>query len=304
MSTVQQHDETIRIIDASEMEQGSLEWHEFRSKHYPASEAGAVMEVNPWTPKNQRELFAVRSGELFVPENSAMKRGSRLEPIARQEAERFLDMELEPAIAVRGKFSASLDGFGFSLDGSTTVAEIKVPMNPEKLATAISMGIDEIPRNYFWQLVQQAYCSGADFVSFSAHAFDENDEPTGGWFIILEGGELRGYWPELEAAWARFESTNHEPVEIRRSDDEWREAARAYSEAKEAIRRARAEAGLAKLEKAEKAAKERLLELAEPEGLIKTSGFGVTVTPYETKAYSVDASVKRRVAGSFEEPEA
>ena len=109
------------------------------------------------------------------------------------------------------------------------------------------------------------------------------------------------------AAWAQqkivtLKSGTQLTGEVRRNDDAWREAARAYSEAKEAIRRARAEAGLAKLEKAEKAAKERLLELAEPEGMIKTSGFGVTVTPYETKAYSVDASVKRRVAGSFEDP--
>lgn len=301
MSTAEKHDDCIRIIDAWELEQGSLEWHELRSKHYPASEAGAVMEVNPWTPKNQRELFAVRSGEMFVPENPAMARGKRLEEPAREEMARILDIDLDPAIAIRGEFMASLDGFGFSLDGRTLVAEIKVPMNPDKLAEAIAAGIDGIPRHYFWQLVQQAYCSGADFVSFSAHAFD-GDDVADTWHIILEGDHLRAHWPELQQAWEKFRSTNHEPVEVRRNDDAWREAARAYSEAKEAIRRARAEAGLAKLEKAEKAAKERLLELAEPEGMIKTSGFGVTVTPYETKAYSVDASVKRRVAGSFEDP--
>jgi putative phage-type endonuclease len=303
MEAENQHDETIRIIDASELEQGSLGWHEMRSQHYPASEAGAAMGVSPWTPKNQRELHAVRSGDMFVAENEAMRRGARLEEPARQEMARLLDIDLEPAIAVRGQYMASLDGFGFSLDGSTTVAEIKVPMNPEKLAAAIGAGIDEIPKHYFWQIVQQAYCSGADFLSFSAHAFD-GDQVTDTWFILLEGDHLRAHWPELRAAWEKFASTNHEPVEVRRDDEAWKEAARAYTEAKEAVRRARAEAGLAALERAEKAAKERLLELAEPEGMIRTTGYGVSVLPYESKAYAVEASVRRRVSGAFEEPDA
>ncbi len=300
MSTAETHDDSIRIIDSDAMEQGSLEWHELRSKHYPASEAGAVMEVNPWQPKNQRELFAVRNGELFIPENPFMARGKRLEEPAREHVIEWNEVEVAPVIAVRGKFMASLDGFGILRSGQTFVAEIKVPKNPEKLYEAIEQ--EKLPENYFWQLVQQAYCSGADFVSFSAHEFDEHENHVGAKYMLLRGKVLREHWPTLQAAWETFESTNHEPIEIRRADSDWLEASRAYSEAKEAIRRARQEAGLAKLEKAEKEAKDRLLELADEQ--IRTTGFGVTVSPYETKAYSVEASVKRRVSGSFEEPQA
>jgi hypothetical protein len=156
-----------------------------------------------------------------------------------------------------------------------------------------------LPRHYFWQLVHQAYCSNCDELIFSAHEF-RGREHVSSERIWLFGDELRDRWPELEAAWEAFDDGDHEPIEIVRSDEEWRSAARAYTDAKAALRAAREAARIEDLEKAEKAAKETLKKLA-GDGLVKTTGFGVAVTRSETPERTMKAGTRTTVSGTFEE---
>ena len=108
------------------LEQGSQEWLEVRKKHFCASEAPAVMSVNPYFPRNPTDLAKQKLGYVNPFVSQAMKEGHRLEPIIRAQVELKTDLEFEPEVLVRGKFLASLDGISWERD---TILEIKAPQS-------------------------------------------------------------------------------------------------------------------------------------------------------------------------------
>ncbi len=276
-----------------DMEQGSLEWHEMRDKHLPASEVGAVMEVNPWSPKNQRELFAVRNGEMFIEENFAMERGTRLEPKARAWISNVLEIEFQPCIAVNGQYMASLDGLSRSLE---TILEIKCPMNYEKLRDAVEDS--EIPDHYWFQMCQQAYCTPqAKEIVFCVYDGDNGS----GCFRTMDAEPMRQeFIDDIMPAWQSFLSTNHEPLEIDMSDDEmWSAAAHTWWKAKKELADAKKEARISQLEKAEKEAKAALIEACEKG--VKNVGHGISVTWSEVPEKTSNGYIMKRVTGSWED---
>ena len=90
--------------------QGSKEWKELRRNLKMASESPAVLNMSPF--QTPAELMKIKQGEEEVVANFAMKRGSRLEPIARSFVEEKYERLFSPAV-VEGKdlFGASLDGW-------------------------------------------------------------------------------------------------------------------------------------------------------------------------------------------------
>ena len=108
------------------LEQGSQEWLDVRKKHFCASEAPAVMSVNPYFPRNPTDLAKQKLGYVKPFVSQAMKEGHRLEPIIRAQVELKTDLEFEPEVLVRGKFLASLDGISWERD---TILEIKAPQS-------------------------------------------------------------------------------------------------------------------------------------------------------------------------------
>lgn len=74
-----------KIIQESEMVQGSPAWHEFRSGGIGGSEIASVMNRNPY--QSAFQLWQIKAGVKQAPDlsgNFAIKRGHALEPIARQ----------------------------------------------------------------------------------------------------------------------------------------------------------------------------------------------------------------------------
>ncbi len=285
-----------QILPASEMEQGSLEWHQFRLKHFPASEAGAVMGVNPWMPRNQRELFAVRNGEAFVEENFAMARGTKLEPRARELANMMYETDFEPAVAQRDQFSASLDGVHFWSPESCQILEVKCPLNVEKYVT--DGMISDIPEHYMFQMAQQAWCVPISTeVIFVVYSEEEDRIFT----QAIDAEALRArFITEVMPAWLEFEGSNFEPLEVDQTDNEaWCAAAKTWDEAKAAVIKAKKDAGIAALEKAEKAAKEALIEACESG--IANVGHGIRVGWSEVQESIRKAYVTKRVTGKWED---
>jgi putative phage-type endonuclease len=109
-----------------DLEQGSQEWLEARKKHFCASEAPAVMSVNPYFPKNPTDLAKQKLGYVNTFVSHAMREGNRLEPIIRLQVEAQTDLEFEPEVLVLGKFLASLDGISWERD---IILEIKAPQS-------------------------------------------------------------------------------------------------------------------------------------------------------------------------------
>ena len=64
------------------IEQGSAEWLALRRTKITASDAGVITQLNPW--KTPRDLFFEKYGFTQVIENEAMRRGTAMEPFARE----------------------------------------------------------------------------------------------------------------------------------------------------------------------------------------------------------------------------
>lgn len=144
-------------------QQGSKEWHEWRSQGIGASEAPNIMGVGYLTP---HQLWCNRLG--LTPkkqENSSMKRGQDLEPVAREEFTKQTGIKMNADLRIHPEIQwmrCSLDGI--SEDGQ--ILEIKCP-NRERHQMALD-GV--IPPEYFPQIQHQIEVCGvksAFFFSFN-----------------------------------------------------------------------------------------------------------------------------------------
>jgi putative phage-type endonuclease len=155
------------------IEQGTHEWLSQRLGKVTASRVADVMATTKTGVSASRanymaELIAERltgeGGEFYV--NSAMERGTQLEPIARSCYEFETGDAVEPAPFVAHPFiansGASPDGFV----GELGLIEIKCPGSPKHIATITGGSIDG---KYVKQMQWQMACTNrewCDFVSY------------------------------------------------------------------------------------------------------------------------------------------
>ena len=107
------------------MKQNTQEWLDFRRNKIGASDASAIMGVNPW--KTRYQLYEEKVYGKDQKQTGAMRRGSYYEEEARNAFEKLTGLSVKPKIIVsdeRDWQMASLDGLSF--DG-TVFTEIKVP---------------------------------------------------------------------------------------------------------------------------------------------------------------------------------
>lgn len=182
------------------MKQGSAEWHEHREKHMNASEAGAVLGVAPFLPSTPYQLARVKRGDVSVPVTKAMRVGSDLEPVARAHLEKVHGIDFEPAVYVRGRYSASLDGI--DMDG-TEACEIKIPNSG--VDSPLWKSVDqsgEPPVYYMAQMAHQWYCSGVERIYLYVYV---KDAPEKSKLLEVEAEKLEKFWEtKLGPAWAEF----------------------------------------------------------------------------------------------------
>lgn len=254
-------------IDWVGLTQGSPEWHEHRRKHFNASEAGAVIGVNPWFPHNPAELFDLKTGVKDVFENSAMAYGSAMEAEARTWIETAVKESFTPEVAVKGRYSASYDGICF--DGKHAI-EIKCPMKLESKLFSLHTANDIRTQaaNYWWQLVHQMYVKPSiQKTTFLVY------HPEAQKVITIDRDEVIGFFDQLAAAWEAFgnaldkgERPEEEAID---ESEEFQALVTAFKVEK------------LKLEAQEKhlaAVEEELKAYAKRSGKTKIKGFGVNVT--------------------------
>ncbi len=141
-----------------DLEQGCPEWHSLRKTKITATDANVIMGVSPW--KTITQLYNEKlSNEPPFPPNERMKRGTDLEPIARDLFNIKTGWDMQPAVLVKDWAMASLDGRDDSIG---CIVEIKCPGQKDH-ATAIQ---GKIPDHYYPQLQHQLYVAGVQFAYY------------------------------------------------------------------------------------------------------------------------------------------
>lgn len=225
-----------------DLEQGSREWVEARRNYFCASEAPAVMEVSKYEPKNPIQLARKKLG-FSKPDfvNNAMKEGHRLEPIIRQQVEDQTGIGFMPAVMVKDKYLASLDGINFYGD---VILEIKAPATTKDTVKLAMDGRVALP--YQYQIQHQLMVSGADKCIYAVR----NPEDHQVYYFDVFPDQLMQQ--KLAQAWADFEplmNLNEDelktseplPADLAPMIDDFIEAEAALKQAKKRVEEKRAE---------------------------------------------------------------
>lgn len=205
----------MNAITKVHLQQGTPEWHLHRSQFNNASEAAAVLGISPWFPKTPRQLAEVKLGIKAVHMNAAMSRGVQFEDAARKSACNRLGIDFEPAVFVRGDFSASLDGIS---PNGKTLLEIKIPAKGQQsdLWKQVASG-EGVPAHYMAQLAHQMHCCDAKRALFWVYDPDADS----GVAHHVTRKQLALTWSLLEIAWKAFrESVDNLELPEPMGDDE------------------------------------------------------------------------------------
>lgn len=210
-----------------ELQQGSPEWHAHRRTHYNASDAAAMLGIDPNKSRSDllREYAAGVTKEIDAATQRRFDDGHRFEALARPLAEKIVGEDLYPRVGVLEgtKYSASFDGLTMLED----VAFEHKTINNDLRYT----GWDEdngyhLPEKHQVQMEQQCMVSKAGRVLFMASKWEKApgyDEEPGRVYGMAhdENGNLCRYilveerhcWyasdpamrARIAAGWAQFE---------------------------------------------------------------------------------------------------
>lgn len=152
------------------LEQGSPAWGNWRRKGLGSSDA-SVIWYGQHFETDLKGLWTEKVGKATQKkENSAMSRGKRFEPIAREMYQKITGIKAEPVCGTHDTISflkASLDGW----DPETkTLLEIKAPARADHLDALDN----RVPRKYLPQLFSQWLISAAErihYVSYNPHEY-------------------------------------------------------------------------------------------------------------------------------------
>ncbi|NLH16299.1 MAG: hypothetical protein GX455_06955 [Phycisphaerae bacterium] len=146
------------IVD---LQQGSPEWHTWRSTGIGASDAPTIMGENPW--KSPARLFSEKIGDVNpFASNAAMARGTDLEPEARKRYQSISKVHVVPACLQSKKYEwqiASVDGL--AVDGELVV-EIKCGDSVYQKTSSTR----QVPGYYFGQLQHILAVTGFPYIDF------------------------------------------------------------------------------------------------------------------------------------------
>lgn len=147
--------------------QGSTQWLAYRTQHFNASDAPAMLGVSPYKTRSQllHELHTGLTPEVDQATQRRFDDGHAAESAARPMAEEIVGQDLYPVVGSDGELSASFDGLVMD---ESIVWEHKL-MNID-LAYSLADGV--IPDQYHPQLEQQLLVSGAEKVLFMGTSLD------------------------------------------------------------------------------------------------------------------------------------
>lgn len=182
--------------------QGSPQWHAYRSTHFNASDAPAMMGGSPYKTRSQL-LHEMSTGIIPDVDDGTQRRfddGHRFEALARPIAEKILDEDLYPVVGSLGNLSASFDGLtadeSVVFEHKTLNDDLRFAMQPG------CTGSDMLPLHYRIQMEQQLAVSGAKYALFMASSWIGDDLVEERHCIYEPDMDLR---TRIMQGWAQFE---------------------------------------------------------------------------------------------------
>lgn len=138
-------------------QQGSPEWLALRQNYYTASEAVAMMGASRHTTRTQLLQEKATGVRAPVDKNTQylFDKGHAAEAAARPHAGKIIGDDLFPVVGTRGKLLASFDGL-------TILGDINWEHKLWNAKLIDQILIDELDPEYWVQLEQQLYVSGAE----------------------------------------------------------------------------------------------------------------------------------------------
>lgn len=173
--------------------QGTPEWHALRAEHFTASDASAMMGVSKYQTRTEL-LEKKKTGKVDVvspAQQELFDRGHAAEAAARPIIEKRIGEELYPVVGTR-------DGLLASLDGATMTGELIFEHKLWNAGLAAQVERGELEPNYYWQLEQQLYVSGAESCLFVVSDGTEEN------MVSMTYTAVPGRAEQLLAGWAQF----------------------------------------------------------------------------------------------------
>ena len=200
-----------------DLEQGTKEWLSLRTTKITSTDSSVIMGASHWKTKIQLYHEKLSDNVVnFVSER--MKRGTDLEPIARELFTIQNGIEMFPRVVVKDWAMASLDGMS---ECGKYIVEIKCPGEKDH-----SMALEgRIPEHYYPQLQHQLYVTSLQSIFY--YSFDGTDGVT---IVVKRNDEYIEKMIEEENKFYQciVNKTPPEPAEndyIERDDELWNQCA-------------------------------------------------------------------------------
>ena len=189
------------------LKQGENDWHEFRSKHYGASETAAMLGISPYLTRNDLLLYKKtgKSKEYsdWVQAN-ILDYGHEVEASARSIIESELNDELYPVTCSDGNLSASCDGL--TLDGHVAFEHKQWS---ESLVNYI-IDNQSLPDSHMPQCQQILLVTGAKRVIFVCSDGTKKNR------VVIDVYPNNDWFERIKSGWNQFsvDLENFEPKEL------------------------------------------------------------------------------------------
>lgn len=142
------------------LQQGTLEWHRWRYDGLGGSDLASILGVSPYEGCSPENVFAEKTRYVQKESTFAMRRGNRLEPIARDLFERRHGWKFDPCCVEHDDepwMRCSLDGLMVT-GVMPQVLEIKAPA----WQTHDEVLLGFVPEHFMVQMQWQLLVTGAD----------------------------------------------------------------------------------------------------------------------------------------------
>jgi predicted phage-related endonuclease len=150
-----------------ELIQGSKEWHDFRAKHFTASDAAVMLGMSKYKTRDQllKEKATGFTPEIDAATKKRFEDGHLYEFMCRKVIERLIGEDLYPATA-----SLVVDGLPLSVSCDGLTMDEKTAWEHKTLNAALEVALSkgEIPDEYHPQCEQLCLVLGLDVVNFTA----------------------------------------------------------------------------------------------------------------------------------------